>query len=183
MSSTEADKPSRLILFSGSGPIKSKDTDCLVAALSGIGMIAGRIGNSSYDYFAGERFLDHVSFLGCSPNIAFSADESDQYCYVHFNDAKATPRIHSGMNTAPPKCSECGQVQNNWKQCVQVDYCGRCTLEDRQTLFKWRRKGALSRWVIEVMNIYPHEAIPSSLLLMSLAEVTGVEWHYAYLQA
>jgi hypothetical protein len=110
-------------------------------------------------------------------------EESDQYCYVHISKPDTLPRLYSGINTVPPRCSECGEIKNNWQQCGRGDFCETCSLEDRQTLLSWRRRGALSRWVIEVMHIYPHEAVPSSLLLMSLENVTGVEWGYAYLQA
>jgi hypothetical protein len=46
----------------------------------------------------------------------------------------------------------------------------------------WRRQGALSRWVIEILNIYPREAVPSAILLTALENASGVEWRYAYLQ-
>ena len=183
MNSNENTRPSRLMLFCGSGQLKSTNTDLLVDILAEIGMIGNRVENSDHDFIPGDRFIDHVSFLGCSPNIALTPEESEQYCYVHINTPDSRPRLYSGINTVPPRCSECGQIKNNWQQCEQPGFCEHCSIEDLQTRLMWRRKGALSRWVIEIMHIYPHEAVPSSLLLRSLENVTGVEWRYAYLQA
>jgi hypothetical protein len=180
--SNKAQGQSRLVLFAGSGNLLCAKLEPLVQAMSQIGLIGSSVGQSGSAYYPGDRFIDHVSFLGCSPNIALSPAEGEHYCFVRFYPVQQDPVLHSGSNTRPPRCRQCERLVDNWLQCAAPDFCEQCTLEQRQDNLNWRRQGAFSRWIIDIMNIYPHEAVPSSLLLASLQQASGVEWRYAYLQ-
>jgi hypothetical protein len=148
-----------------------------------IDLIGGPIGALESDYYPGERFIDHISFLGCSPNIALTPEDGEHYCFIRFHPPLVEPHLYSGSNTPNPRCRQCHRIKKNWLQCPEPDFCNQCSVQDRQDNLMWRRQGAFSRWVIEIMNIYPHEAVPSSFLLVALNDVTDVEWGYAYLQA
>ncbi len=182
MNEGESEARPRLLLYAGTGTPVSNDPDVLVKTMTGLGLVGGKLEHSLTDYLPGERFLDHITFLGCSPNIALSPEEGKSYCYIHFSEMRPSPVLYASTNTVPPRCRQCEQVMRDWRDCSEPAFCSRCSVEARQDNLMWRRQGALSRWVIEILNIYPREAVPSAILLTALENASGVEWRYAYLQ-
>ena len=183
MSEGELQAMPRLLLYAGTGTPISDDPGVLVKAMSELGLVGINLDQSLSDYLPGDRFLEHITFLGCSPNIALSPEEGTQYCYIRFAQMRPSPVLYASTNTVPPRCRQCEQVMHDWRNASDPGFCNRCSVEARQDNLMWRRQGALSRWVIEILNIYPREAVPSVLLLRTLENVSGVEWRYAYLQA
>lgn len=183
MNAGESEASPRLLLYAGTGTPVSDDPGVLVKAMEELGLVGSRVEQSPSDYLPGDRFLDHITFLGCSPNIALSPEEGKQYCYIRFSEMRPAPLLYAGSNTRSPRCRQCEMVMHNWRDCSGSDFCDHCSIEARQNNLMWRRQGALSRWVIEILNIYPREAVPSVLLLTALENASGVEWRYAYLQA
>lgn len=173
----------RLLLYARTRVLPGRPATELVEPLRDIGLISQLHDDQSNDYLVGEGFVSLVSFLGCSPDIALTPDEGTRYCYVCLHDSTSAPTLYRGVNTRPPHCRSCRQARQDWQACEQADYCRSCSIDDRLVNLQWRRLGALSSWVIEIMNVYPHEAVPSSQLLTFLGTVTGHEWGYAYLQA
>ena len=179
----DIERLNRLALYAGPGSMKSDSPLVLVNALVTAGLVGDCIDGQSQDYIPGGQFTDLVTFLGCSPNIALSPAEGAHHCFVRIPAPLSKPRLHAGANTCAPKCSRCSLVREDWGNCEHGDFCTQCTVEERQQNLAWRRRGLLSCWVISLVNIYPHEAVPSSQLLTLLGDVSGVEWGYAYLQA
>jgi hypothetical protein len=173
----------RLLLYSKSAQPATHSASSLLDPLRDIGLIANACTERAGDYLPGEAFVNLVSFLGCSPDIALTPDDGEHYCFIRLHDSTLSPHLYQGINTRAPRCSHCQQAMADWLECEKQDYCDRCSLADRISGWQWRRQGALSCWVIELMNIYPHEAVPSSQLLTFLETASGVEWGYAYLQA
>ena len=173
----------RLALYAGPGAIQTNGQQQLVNALKASGLIGSCIDATSGDYYPGEHFTELVTFLGCSPSIALSPEEGEQHCFIRIQRPQAAPQLYAGANTGAPKCSQCHQVREDWIHCDDTDFCAQCTLLERQQYLAWRRRGLLSRWVVMLTNIYPHEAVPTSQLLTLLGDVSGLEWGYAYLQA
>jgi hypothetical protein len=172
----------RLLLYAKSGEIISRPVDDIIELLHGQGLIGGPCHQSSAEYFVGDHFMDLITFLGCSPNTALSPADGDNYCFVRVHELLDGPRLFFSEKTMPPFCRQCKQARPDWQDCELEDYCGQCDLTDRMKNWVWRKQGVLSRWVIEIMNIYPHEAVPSPQLFTSLRAATGSEWSYAYLQ-
>ena len=172
----------RLLLYAGPGAPAVSRAQELAAPLTELGFIGGVCIGGSLDFCTGPSFTNLVTFLGCSPDIALSPEDGDQYCFIRLHDLTDDYRFYHGSNTAAPHCPDCRMSRDDWQDCAQQQYCDQCELADRAAKLRWRRRGALSRLVIEVMNIYPHEAVPASQLLTFLGDVTGVEWGYAYLQ-
>ena len=171
-----------LILYAGSGYLRPDTMALLTRTMASTGLTGRRIGQSSFEFLPGDRFLDHISFLGCSPNIALSPEEGEHYCYIRLHEPQSRPVLLSAGNTQPPRCRSCQRTLDEWWQCTAPDFCSQCSLEERQDSLNWRRRGAISRCRIEIMNVYPHEAVPSPNLLLFLKDASGVEWRYAYLQ-
>lgn len=141
--------------------------------------------SSNVNFYVGERFIDHITFLGCSPAIALSPEDGEQFCFVCVNELSDKPRLYYGSNTPAPHCRQCKETREDWKLMLDDGdtFCTRCNMQERQQSLVWRKMAAISRLAIEIMHVYPHEAVPSPHLLEELAKVTNVEWAYAYLQA
>ena len=102
-------------------------------------------------FAAGPRFLELVTFLGCSPAIELepppdpaereAAALAGRFCHVHVTPASDNP-------VARPR------------------FQGRGT--------------ATARLFIEIWGVYPSEAVPAPSLLAGLADTTGVLWKYFY---
>jgi len=171
----------RLLLYAKPGELLSDQLSSLPEPLEDIGFIGDDCHEADNDYLPGDRFLNLLTFLGCSPDIALTPQDGENYCFIRLHKVSPEPRLYQGSNTKPPHCRFCRQAKKDWQACEQPDYCEQCGLHERAENLLWRRQGALSRWVIEVMNVYPHEAVPSAQLLTLLGTVSGVEWGYAYL--
>jgi hypothetical protein len=141
------------------------------------------------DYFVGSAFLDLVTFLGCSPSIALHPDEDagQGFCFIRMHALDQIPKLYSGSNTLAPLCKRCNQKRQDWFEGLQLPgedgLCSDCSRMDLVDLLAWRKRGALTRLAIEIMNIYPHEAVPSPALITQLEKDTAIKWGHAYLQA
>lgn len=178
-----SDHFNRLLLYAKPGGLSSDCVSVLLKPLTDIGFIGNGCHESNNDYLPGDRFMDHVTFLGCSPSIALSPEDGDSYCFIRIHEAAKVPVLYAGKNTPAPYCPQCQQTKDDWQACEQDDFCEQCNLIERSENWRWRKQGMLSHWVIEIMNIYPHEAVPSPILLDRIESVSGVPWGYAYLHA
>ena len=183
MANLIAEQNHRLLLYAKSADFLIRSVDHLTGLLIDIDFIGDPCHGSGDDYLTGDRFTDHVTFLGCSPSIALSPQDGDNYCFIRIHEAGNVPVLYAGKNASAPYCPQCQQTKNDWQVCEQEDFCEQCNLIERAESWRWRKQGALSHWVIEIMNIYPHEAVPSPWLLDQIKAVSGVPWSYAYLHA
>jgi len=172
----------RLLIYPKPGELNISDIKSLIEPLREIGFIGGEIeGRQQADFFAGDRLIDLVTFLGCSPAIALSPEDGDNYCYVRLHPIARTYNFYYGKNTKEPLCRRCRQPQTNWLNVCADDYCAQCTLSERAESLVWKKSGALARTAIEVMNVYPHEAVPTAALLERLNQYAGSQWQHVYL--
>ena len=79
MAILNAEQNHRLVLHAKSVDLSVQPTEALPALLGRIGFIGSQCheNETDSDYLTGDRFLDLVSFLGCSPNIALSPEDGD----------------------------------------------------------------------------------------------------------
>ena len=140
-------------------------------------------------FLVGERFLDHIAFMGCSPNINLIPDQDNgSFCFVHLQPATDQVEFHHGERTCAPRCPKCRSPINDWQERI-VNWqnarlsewtCARCQFRAAPWQFNWRRSAAFSRCSIIIRNIFPKEAIPQTQLLDALAAHFGIRWHYFY---
>ena len=183
MANLIAENNHRLLLYARPVNPSVQSIDCLDDLLTEVCFIGNRCHDLDGDYLTGDRFMDHVTFLGCSPSIALSPEDGDNYCFIRIHEAGKIPVLYAGKNALAPYCPQCQQTKDDWQACEQEDFCEQCNLIERSESWRWRKQGALSPWVIEIMNIYPHEAVPSPMLLDQIKAVSGAPWSYAYLHA
>lgn len=152
-------------------------------------------------YLAGERFLQLITFLGCSPNIELeppadrdeldAACNSGRFCHLRLAPSPDRLRFRADPHMPAPRCPQCRQVVRHWPalledwQATPENYRWECkACGYRGTLFglNFRRKGGFGRLFIEVWGIFPSEAVPGASLLATLGELSGCPWHYLYVQ-
>jgi len=154
----DSDHFHRLLLYAKSGELLADELRLLPEPLADIGFIASSCHESDNDYLPGDRFMNLLTFLGCSPDIALTPQDGENYCFIRLHKTTPEPRLYQGSNTKPPHCRRCRQAKKDWQACEQQDYCAQCHLAER------------------VENL-----VPSSQLLDLLSAISGVEWGYAYL--
>ena len=144
-------------------------------------------------YFAGDRFIDHISFLGCSPCINLQPaeageEENDEFCHVSFVIADA-PLFLAGDNLGPPSCPSCRKRQQSGElaisqwQSVTEDMsweCEHCGQVHPYAALNWRHTAAVARTSIHVWGIHESEAVPNESLMNCLKELNVGEWEYFY---
>lgn len=94
------------------------DQPALIARLSDLGFVGAGYGETPGVYLAGPRFLQLITFLGCSPHLQLEppADGSEDFCHIRLRGPFRTARLLSAGNTRPPRCPGCGKGLTNWRQ-------------------------------------------------------------------
>jgi len=139
-------------------------------------------------YLSGERFLSHLCFLGCSPDVEFLPNGDAPYIYIEIPEATRTPQFISGINVKVPRCSACkkelSQLPHSLSKSssIQETKCQHCGVELAIKPLNWRKTAYTSSSSIIIHNIYESEAVPDDQLLIPLEQATGSEWKYAYIR-
>ena len=177
------------------------DADGLSTALQRLGLLgapfplAGRT-----HHLPGERFLDLVIFLGCSPVIALApppgtptdpAVHAHAFCHISIWYAGEQPLFVHGRNTTPPRCIKCRRREEHWQALITAwaseaeTYrwrCSGCGHQAQPFELDWRQSAGFGRFFIELWGIHPAEAVPSDALLNTLTRSTAAPWSYFYWQ-
>ncbi|MDZ7804084.1 hypothetical protein [Thiohalophilus sp.] len=182
-----------LLLYPLDPDYRPADPPALIELLQQSGLIGDTLEDLPGErYQAGPAFLQHISFLGCSPAVEFEpqAPGSDQFCHVGLRYSEQL-QFRGGPQQVQVYCRQCRHREENWADIIdawQVDpdryrySCPRCGAESAATELNWRKSGAFARLFIELYNIYPHEAVPTDGILKRLRDATGVDWKYIYVR-
>ena len=142
-------------------------------------------------YLAGARFLQLVTFLGCSPYVPLQppADGSLNFCHVSLSGPWNSVRFIAGSTSASPRCPDCRRKNPAWKQMIEAwqkdraSYrwtCPACGATSEVASLNWRQGAGFGRFFLEIQNIFPGEAVPGDELLRTLAASTDTPWIYFY---
>ena len=164
---------------------RSKEFSLFIDRLQTIGFISQQITPQSADtyYLTGNRFLEYIAYMGCSPAIQFEADEDNKnFCHIKIHQYESAQLIVSDKQARAPHCPNCSQSVKNWqtKQSDSSILCDRCNTKSTIEKFDWRKMAGYAQLFIEVTDIFPKEAIPQQLLLNNLSDITDVDWQYFY---
>jgi hypothetical protein len=177
------------LIFHPKLPTLVIEPDRLIRALSEIGLLGksrGTAGDGSF--YAGEHFLELLTFLGCSPAIALTPEDGERYCYIDIKTHEQ-PQFVYGNQPFQPRCSHCRAPIHDWrqqyspnidveKQRIHCDQCGEDSLLSRMN---WKHSAGLGRQMIIIHNIYLHEAVPGEKLLQTLESLEpSSRWEYFY---
>ncbi len=160
-----------------------------IAVSQDLGLIDAPLQKSNDRWHAGERFLEHVVFMGCSPHIAFAPQhENDlRFCHVRIPPSSTQPVLSRDARSPTPRCAQCNQGLNDWfagtindAHTELPDLCPHCKNRLSIEQIRWRKRSALSLSRIEIWNIFEREAVPADALLHGLQEATGTVWSVSY---
>jgi hypothetical protein len=128
----------------------------------------------------GAAYLELITYLGCSPQIALG--EAESATTIRLNGPFDKPEFRSSAK-AKPRCRLCWQTLALDKFPVRPDEtvtCVHCKISSRAVELDWRRKAAFGRFFIEISNVFESEAVPGEALLDALGSATGQAWDYFY---
>lgn len=157
----------------------------LILALQQIGFIAERIETQEIDqhYLTGNKFLDHIAYMGCAPAIQFEASEDNSpFCFIKIHDYKSTKLIYSQQQSRNPHCPKCKKTLKKWHSNLTGSqiHCDQCDTTSSIEDLNWRKMAGYARLFIEITDIFPKEAMPQQSLLQKLAEITDTDWAFFY---
>lgn len=191
----------KLILLpkdAGTAPVNCGE---LALSLQEDGFIGDPATSAHGDFYpTGDRFLQLVSFLGCSPAIELdppvdpaardAAVLAGSFCHVVLQCSDAL-LFRADPGTRPPRCPHCGQAVTDWADALQrwqADpastqwSCAECEQAGDLTGWVFRKTAGFGKVFVEIRGIYPSEAVPGEALMNRLAAVTGGPWQYMYIK-
>lgn len=141
-------------------------------------------------YRPGTRFLQLLTFLGCSPVVALGEPglTGNEFCHLQLDGPYQEPHFIGGNNVKAPRCPGCGFRVENWVVLVQQWqarpaqrwHCPLCGMEYAVPQLRWRQCAGFGRVALRIWGIFEGEAVPSEELLTALRKASGFEWQYFY---
>lgn len=174
-----------LVLYPQNAGFCLPEKSSLFHELAKIGLLDTDIQGLNHAWYAGPRFLELITFLGCSPHVVFAPEkQGGAFTYIEMPDAFDMPRLISGMNVKTPKCPGCRQAHVAWQEWLDepqgVQRCEHCGAELSVKIMNWRQSACLARQLIIIHEVFEGEAVPGDELLRVLHNITGTEWDYCY---
>ncbi|MGD2137145.1 MAG: hypothetical protein PVJ66_01805 [Gammaproteobacteria bacterium] len=177
-------------------------TGLLAETLQEIGLIGPPIPHSDgLIYPAGDRFLQLVTFLGCSPRIELeppssaaaleAASRDGGFCHVRLPAADQGLQFYADERAPPPRCPRCRQPEQHWRALIRswrerpaaVGWtCTACGYHGLLTELNFRKSAGFGRTFVEIRGIHPAEAVAGEALLARLGALAGCEWRTLYIR-
>ena len=151
-------------------------------------------------YPTGKHFLQHISFLGCSPTIELEppsdpatlpADSAaGRFCHV-FLHSSTSLCLRADKQCPAPRCPQCRQPFSGWRTVFSTyqqnptltDWtCSGCGFNGQLTDLSFRKAAGIGHTFIEIRGIYPSEAVPTDALLNRLQRLSGGPWRTIYIR-
>ena len=144
-------------------------------------------------YRLGDRFMQLVTFMGCSPHIELEpTSDGKPFCHMILEGPHPSPRFLQGRNTGSPRCGNCRRPIPQWRDEMEawgkdpknhLASCPHCGHRENPASYNWRQSAGSGRLFVMVENIFPSEAIPSEELLRALqGRDEEAPWRYFYIQ-
>ncbi|CAK0763657.1 conserved hypothetical protein [Gammaproteobacteria bacterium] len=161
-------------------------------ALQTLGLIkeSSEVTSSSEWYSVGSNFLEHITFLGCSPVVYQIMGENDIAPFrVHLPFPLENPVWYVPEKKISLRCPKCHTQDFEWRTDIpkwMLDPLGnrRTCTHCAQTfpLHQWRLREEIGfgRSFLEFWGIHPGEAVPGDVLLGALVDLSGSDWRWFY---
>ena len=174
---------SSLVLYAASSELEVAPQR-LINLLISCGLIDRPLGDQAF--LAGDRFFQHITFLGCSPSIALLPEQGENFLRIDIS-CYAEPVLFAGSRAHTPLCRYCGKpYAEDWKERIQsagdsMLRCAGCGRSKPIAQLNFRRRACYSRSIIRISPVFESEAMPSPQLLEALASAFDMPFRYAYL--
>ena len=155
----------------------------LNSKLQEIAFIGAKIGENHF--YTGDRFLNLLSFMGCSPHIQIDFDPKNPqkaFCSIKHQSSIEPLLLHS-RNMRPPKCPHCKKAVKNWQDYRNnsIFSCPNCQQSIQISSLNWKEQAGFAATMLIIDNIYPQEAQPTPELLSSLQAISLCNWQHFFL--
>jgi hypothetical protein len=174
-----------------------KDREALISDLREIKLIAAGFNlpgihtkETESSFYSGEKFLDYIAYMGCSPAIQFEPGspeggehEGSRFCHIRIHHFEPAELIHNmGPQAKAPLCPSCKKPVKDWQAARSGSQilCPSCSSAANIQDYNWRKNAGFAQLFIEITDIFPKEALPQQLLLDRLRDITGTGWQYFY---
>lgn len=164
------------------------DINNVTTCLRDIGLISDEIHISNHNdrgqrFLAGDKFLDLIMFMGCSPAINFTPEAGPgKFSFIRLMTIPNTIAALTSGITRSPHCPACNKIEKDWHSKIAITEleCSACGKSSLPWHYNWRKSAGFGRFFIEITEIYPKEAIPQQGLLDQLRDGLGTNWQYFY---
>ncbi len=171
-------------------PYLLPDRAALERTLAAEGFLGASLPGRAGGFLVGERFLQLVTFTGCSVQIELSPTDDGPFCHILVSGPFERPEFASGRNTRPPRCPSCRSPMQNWKNAISLweeggpsaVSCAACGRSNSLLTVDWKAKAGFGRLFVRVEEIFPGEAIPTPELMRLLACTSPGDWRHFYVQ-
>lgn len=171
-------------------PFRLPDRIPLIAALTDAGFLGSPLTGVDNAFAAGDRFLQLVIFAGCSVRIELAPGADGPFCHIRFVGPFRQPVFRSGRNTRPPRCPGCRSPLKSWKDRLPNEGdadtdevpCPACGRASPPWDYDWKEKAGFGRLFLQIEEVFPGEATPSSGLMELLERTSGCAWQWFYIQ-
>lgn len=131
-------------------------------------------------FAAGDRLMEHINFLGCSPSL--QSGQVDCRVRLHLFDSPVGLGGHSIDTLRYPSCKH---PIDNPADLIQSGpdsawRCTHCANQGKVSDINWRKSAAFAECFIEVSAIFPKEAVPTPAFLEALKPLCDCDWNWFY---
>ncbi len=177
--------PGYLTLFTASHNT-SAAIDEMVNRLESIQLIEAPLSSTPQQFHTGKRFLQLLTFMGCSPAVPLEQNGGPESCTIKLLGPYSAPQLIRGSNTRPPRCPNCRQTPQDWEAQLntamnQTKNCPNCGELITIDSLNWRQQGGVGSTFLTISQVFPGEAVPVASLMHCLEE-DGSSWDYCYIQ-
>ncbi|MFA5627522.1 MAG: hypothetical protein WCX90_07570 [Thiohalomonadaceae bacterium] len=175
--------------------LPAQHSDCpdnqvsLIEPLQALGFIGSPLQHKSQTHYRpGDRFLQLLTFLGCSPVVALGEPglTGDEFCHIQLDGPYAEAKSLAGDNLKAARCPACNQsITNTAKLIIQWPakqdwHCPKCGKTSAITSLRWRQSAGFGRYFLRVWGVFEGESVPGDELLTTLHKSCGYDWQYFY---
>lgn len=137
----------------------------------------------------GDAFYQLLSFMGCAPAIKLEPDNPTDEKFYHFRFVDYSQMAFRSLrDDVKARCRHCRKPGDTAAQVQQLSgrqdwRCPHCQQQTALQEINWKHEAGTAQFFIELLDVHPHEVVPTDGLLKELETVTGQKWEYFYCQA
>jgi hypothetical protein len=128
----------------------------------------------------GERMMEFITYLGCSPGLASA--ENDSQIFLHQFAGNQGMGGQSIETLRFPRCKHAIQNPARLLSCTPSASwrCEQCDNSGYISEINWRKSAAYADFFLEISAVFPKEAIPAEKLIQALIQFSQSDWGWFY---
>lgn len=159
----------------------------LAGHLQGLGLLAESfLFDGEIRFKLGARFYQWLSFMGCAPALKLQQDNpaDGRFCHFQFVELPQT-RLRYLRAEVKARCPHCRKPGDSAGHILELSdrqdwHCPHCGQAVPQRDINWKHEAGISDYYIELIDVHPHEVVPTDGLLKELELFSGQKWDYFY---